>query len=150
MTVSKAEKLLFAALAAGRIGAIAKDAAGNVVDIPQREWPYLQLFEEQERDVLKHDALDRAAAFSEIKLRRDDLKKVWEEYLVEPYMIEPMMRAGTAGYVPLCSALHWIMTEAGQRVQHLEDSEVWKASVERLWPYKGSRLPGDVEVSMTL
>jgi hypothetical protein len=134
MTVSKAEKQLFAALAAGRIVAIAKDAAGNGVEIPQREWPYLQLFEEQERDVLKHDALDRAAAFSEIKLGRDDLKKVWEEYLVEPYMIEPLMRAGTAGYVPLCSAFHWIMTEAGQKVQHLEDSELWKASVERLLP----------------
>jgi hypothetical protein len=94
MTVSKAEKQLFAALAARRIVAVAKDAAGNVVEIPQREWPYLQLFEEQKRDVLKHNALDREPAFSEIILPRDDLKKVWEEYLVEPYMIEPMMRAG--------------------------------------------------------
>jgi hypothetical protein len=84
MTGSQAENELFAALAAGRIVAIAKDAAGNVVDIPQREWPYLQLFEEQESDVLKHDALDREAAFSEIKLQRVDLKNAWEEYLVEP------------------------------------------------------------------
>jgi hypothetical protein len=134
MTVSKAEKQLFAALAAGRIVAIAKDAAGNVVDIPQREWPYLQLYEEHECDVLKRGVLDREAAFSEIKLRRDDLKTVWEEYLVEPNMIEPMTRAGAAGYVPLCSAVHWIMTEAGQKVRHLKDSQLWKVSVAKLIP----------------
>ena len=134
MSVSKAEKQLFAALAAGRIVAVAKDSAGNVVDIPQREWPYLTLFEEQERDVLKHDALDRTAAFSEINFRRDDLKILWQEFLVESYMIEPLMRAGAAGYVPLCSALHWIMTEAGHKVQHLADSKAWNASVEKLLP----------------
>ena len=143
MTVSEAEKELFAALAAARIVAIAKDATGNVVDIPQREWPYLQLFEEQERDVLKHDALDRAAAFSEIKLPRDDLKKIWEEHLVEAHMIEPMMRAGTAGYVPLCSALHWIMTEAGQRVRHLEDLRSWYGSVDKLIPLIST---GEIEI----
>jgi hypothetical protein len=132
MTVSEAEKELFAALAAGRIVAIAKDAAGRVVDIPQREWPYLQLLEEQERDVLKHDALDREAAFSEIKLQRDDLQAVWEEYLVEPYMIEPMMRDGTTGYVPLCCVVHWIMTEAGTKVRHLEDRQAWTTSVAKL------------------
>jgi hypothetical protein len=134
MTVSQAEKELFAALAAGRIVAVAKDAAGNVVEIPDREWPYLQRFEEHERDVLKRDALDREATFSEIIFRREDLKGLWEELLIQPYMIEPMMRAGTAGYVPLCSAVHWIMTEAGQKVQHLEDSQLWKASVDRLLP----------------
>ncbi|MCK1721274.1 hypothetical protein [Bradyrhizobium sp. 141] len=122
---------------------LTKDAAGNVVDIPQREWPYLQLFEEQERDVLKRDALDREAAFSEIKLPREGLKKVWEEYLVEPYMIEPMMRPGTAGYVPFCSAVHWVMTEGGQKVQHLEDSQLWKASVEMLLPLMST---GEVQI----
>ncbi|MDN4986566.1 hypothetical protein QY049_25740 [Bradyrhizobium sp. WYCCWR 13022] len=134
MTVAEAEKQLFAALAAGRVVAIAKDLAGNVVDIPQREWPYLELFEEEERDVLKHDALDRKAAFSAIKLPRDTLKEIWGESLVEPYMIEPMMRVGTAGYVPFCSVVHWIMTEAGRNIQHLEDSRLWKASVDRLLP----------------
>jgi hypothetical protein len=134
MTVSEAEKQLFAALAAGRIGAIAKDATGNVVDIPKREWPYLELWEDGQRDVLKHDSLEQPAAFSDIKLARDDLKKLWEEDLIQPCMIEPMMRAGTAGYVPLCSAFHWIMTEAGQAVQHLQNSELWKVSVQRLLP----------------
>jgi hypothetical protein len=32
---------------------------------------------------------------------------------VEPFMLEPIERAGTAGYVPLCVALHWIMTSGG-------------------------------------
>ena len=49
-------------------------------------------------------------------------------------MIEPMMRAGVAGYVPLCSALHWIMTEAGKKVQQLDDSQSWAAAVEELVP----------------
>jgi hypothetical protein len=62
MTLPQAEKQLFAALAAGRIVAIAKNAAGHVVDIPQREWPYLRVFEEQEQDVLKYDPLDREPA----------------------------------------------------------------------------------------
>lgn len=134
MTPAEAEKQLFAALAAGRIVAVAKDATGKVVDIPQREWPYLGLWEEGQRDVLKHDPLETPAAFSDIKLARDHLKQIWEEYLVEPYMLEPMTRAGAAGYVPLCSAVHWIMTEAGQHVRHLEDSKMWKASVGKLLP----------------
>ena len=113
MTIAKAEKELLFALAAGHLVAIAKDSAGKVVDIPQREWPYLELFEEQECDVLKHDALDAIPAFTEVKLGRKDLQRLWEEFLVQPYMIEPMNRAGTAGYVAFCAALHWIMTEGG-------------------------------------
>jgi hypothetical protein len=78
MTVAEAEKQLFAELAAGRIKAIAKDAAGNAVDIPQRQWPYLQLFEDGQADVLKYADLDRAE-FSEIKLPRETLKQLWPE-----------------------------------------------------------------------
>jgi hypothetical protein len=143
MTVAKAEKQLFAALAAGQITAIAKDATGQVVQIPQREWPYLQLFEEAEADVLKHDALDHTPTFSEIKLPRERLKQVWQEFLVEPYMIEPMMRSGTAGYVPLCSALHWIITEAGRKSRQLEDTQLWDAAVGRLFPLIST---GEVQV----
>jgi hypothetical protein len=49
-------------------------------------------------------------------------------------MIEPMTRAGTAGYVPLCAALHWIMTEGGRASKNLEDRKAWADSVERLLP----------------
>jgi hypothetical protein len=132
MTVAQAEKQLFEELAAGQITAIAKDHAGNVVDIPQRQWPYLQLFEEAETDVLKHDALDQTPTFVDIKLPREMLKQVWQEFPVEPQMIEPMTSSGTAGYVPLCSALHWIMTEAGQKCRHLDDKQSWDAAVARL------------------
>src|SRR5262245_29195353 len=38
MTIAKAEKELFVALAAGRLVATAKDGAGKVVEIPQREF----------------------------------------------------------------------------------------------------------------
>jgi hypothetical protein len=143
MTVAEAEKQLLGALATGNLVAVAKDARGNVVDIPQREWPYLHLFEEQERDVLKHDALDREAAFTDVKLERDALQKIWVEFLVEPYMIEPMTRPGTAGYVPLCSALHWVMTIGGSATKHLEDVEAWTGSIERLLPLIST---GEIEV----
>jgi hypothetical protein len=134
MTVAKAVKQLLVESAAGRVTCTAKDVTGKVVEIPQSEWPYLQLFEEGGTDVLKHDALDHTPTFSEIKLPREGLKQVWPEFLVEPYMIEPMMRSGTAGYVPLCSALHWIMTEAGRKSVHLEDTPLWGAAVGRLIP----------------
>jgi hypothetical protein len=78
MTVAKAEKQLLTALAAGHLHAVAKDRTGNVVDIPQRKWPYLHLFEEQESDVLKYDALDATPAFTDVKLKRDDLKRLWK------------------------------------------------------------------------
>jgi hypothetical protein len=134
MTVAKAVKQLFVALAAGRVTCIAKDVIGKVVEIPQSEWPDLQLFEEGETDVLKHDALDHTATFSEIKLLRERLKQVWPEFLVAPCMIEPMMRSGTAGYVPVCSVLLWIMTEAGLKSRHLEDAHSWEAAAARIIP----------------
>ena len=95
---------------------------------------YLQLFGENECDVLKHDALDRRPAFTEIKLWRKDLPRLWEKFLIQPYMIEPMMQPGTAGYVPFCAALHWIMTDGGSVNRNLEDLESWEAGVQRLLP----------------
>jgi hypothetical protein len=143
MSIAKGEKQLFVALAAGHLVAVAKDSAGKVVEIPQREWPYLHLFEEQECDVLKHDALDAIPAFTEIKLRREDLQRLWEEFLVQPYMIEPMTRAGTAGYVSFCAALHWIMTEGGTASKNLEDFEAWNESVQQMLPLIST---GEVQV----
>ena len=57
-----------------------------------------------------------------------------EDRLVDPTMIEPMMRAGVAGYAPFCSVLHWIMTEAGRKVQRLGDSQSWAAAVKKFVP----------------
>jgi hypothetical protein len=112
MTVAEAEKQLFAELAAGRIIAIAKDATGNVVEIPQREWPYLQRYEEGQADVLKYAALDSRAAFSEIKLERESLEQVWPQSLVnanEPRL--PILP--TFGAISLALAAHWIASERG-------------------------------------
>jgi hypothetical protein len=134
MTIGKAEKELLVALAAGRLVAVAKDSAGQVADIPPREWSYLHLFEEKESDVLKHDALDAQPAFTDVKLRQQDLQRLWEEFLVQPYMIEPMTRTGTAGYVPFCTALHWIMTKGGTVSKNLEDFGAWNDSVQRMLP----------------
>ena len=143
MTIAKAEKEMFVALASGHLVAIGKDDVGKVVDIPQREWPYLQVFEEQESDVLKRDALDATPAFTEIKLWKKDLQRLWAEFLVQPYMIEPMTRLGTAGYVPFCSALHWIMTEGGAVERNLEDGKAWANCVERLLPLVST---GEIEI----
>src|SRR5258708_17003692 len=73
-------------------------------------------------------------AFSEIKLELSALKEIWADYPIEPYMIEPMKREGTAGYVPLCAALHWIATSGGREPVHLEDKKSWESCVARLLP----------------
>jgi hypothetical protein len=47
-------------------------------------------------------------------------------------MIEPMIIPN--GYIPLCSALHWIMTEGGRLDRNLEDIGSWERSVDQLLP----------------
>jgi hypothetical protein len=37
-------------------------------------------------------------AFTDVKLKQEELRQLWPGFLVEGYMIEPMMRRGTAGY----------------------------------------------------
>jgi len=143
MTIARAEEELFAALSAGHLVAIGKDDEGRVVDIPQREWPYLHLFEEQESDVLKREASDRSPAFTEIKFWKSDLQRLWPEFLVQSYMIKPMTLPGTAGYVPFCAALHWIMTEGGSVDKNLEDFGLWEASVRSLLPLMST---GEVQI----
>jgi hypothetical protein len=54
-----------------------------------------------------------------------------------------MMLPGTAGYVPFCAALHWIMTEGGSVDKNLEDLGSWEASVQRLLPLIST---GEVQV----
>nr|WP_041757222.1 hypothetical protein [Bradyrhizobium sp. ORS 278] len=143
MTIARAEKQLIAHLAAGSIVAIAKDASGLPVDVPGREWPYLEFFVERQSDVLKRGALEFVPAFTDIKLPAEILKTIWPEFTVEAPMIEPMTRASQAGYVPLCSAIHWVMTESGRLKRHLEDTQAWNAAVRTLTPLMAT---GEVEV----
>jgi hypothetical protein len=58
-------------------------------------------------------------------------------------MLEPMARAGTAGYVPLCAAIPWIMTNGGSLVKQLKDEEAWNVSIARLLPLIST---GEVEI----
>jgi hypothetical protein len=62
---------------------------------------------------------------------------------VQPYMIEAMTRPESAGYVPLCSALLWIMTDAGSTKKSLQDTASWQAAVARLLPLIST---GEIEV----
>jgi len=143
MSVVEAQRELFDALGAGQIVAVAKDAAGKVVDIPQREWPFLKLSEDWERDTFDYRDFNLQPTFTDVVLKRDDVKQLWAEFVVQPYMLEPMTRPDTAGYVPLCSVLHWIMSDAGSVKRNLEDAESWNASVERLLPLISS---GEIEI----
>jgi hypothetical protein len=66
-----------------------------------------------------------------------------KEWPVEAYMIEPMTKLGRAGYVPLSSALLWIMTDGGVARRLLEDHEAWDQAADRLLALISS---GQVEV----
>lgn len=154
MPVREAEKALWRALSDGHLTAEALNENGRPVDIPAREWSYLKLFEDGKRDVLRYDALDRRDPFTEVKLRRDDLITLWPavktvpdqeraEWPITPSMLEPIAAAGTAGYVPLCAALQWIMASAGTRSVMIDDPEAWTAAVNTLWPLVCS---GEIEL----
>lgn len=76
-SIAEAEKELWQFLSDGRLTAEAFDQhQGKPVDIPRRDWSYLKLFEEHERDALKYDALGEEP-YTRIKLKRDDLLKLW-------------------------------------------------------------------------
>jgi hypothetical protein len=59
ISVAEAEKALWRALSDGKLVAEALNDERRPVDIPQREWSYLNLFEEGKRDALKYNARDR-------------------------------------------------------------------------------------------
>jgi hypothetical protein len=156
MSVSDAEKALWRALSDGHLVAEAQNDDGKPMDIPQREWSYVKLFEDGKRDALKYDPLDRREAFHNIRLKRDDLLRLWPApeqrvprvetttWPLEPHMIKPVSDAGEAGYVPLCAALLWIMSDAGARSVMIVDQEAWEGAVNELWPLICS---GDIELN---
>ena len=152
MSVPEAEKALWRALSDGHLVAEALSRDGKPVDIPEREWSYLKLFEDGKRDVLRYDVLDRDDPFTAVKLKRDDLLRLWPERtqreampvgVVEPFMLEPMTSPIPTGYVPLCVVLHWIMTSGSARSVAMDDEAAWAASVEKLFPLIYA---GDIEL----
>jgi hypothetical protein len=143
MSVRDAEAALWRALSECHLVATGLNEEGRPTEIPAREWLYLKLFEEDHRDALKYDALDRREPFTKIVLRRGDLLNLWpraaaavhsESGPIESYMLEPISRPGNAGFVPLCSALQWIMTRGGGRPVMMDDKDEWGRAVALLWP----------------
>ena len=52
---------------------------------------------------------------------------------IEPCMLEPIANS-TAAYVPLCAALHWIMTDGGTRKIAIDNKRAWNSAVDKLLP----------------
>lgn len=146
MSVRDAKNVLWQSLENGELVAEALNSNGSPVDIPQREWSYLKLFEEWDRDTLKFDALGNPETYSHVKLKRDDLLRIWPRvanyseadertlWPIEPYMLKPISAVGNAGFVPLCATLQWIMSGSGRRETTMDDP-AWYEAVEQLWPF---------------
>jgi hypothetical protein len=152
MSIRDAEAALWGALSEGHLTAVARNEEGRPTDVPAREWLFLKLFEENDRDALKYEALDRRVPFTEVALKRDDVLRLWprpvpaverETWPIEPYMLEPVHRPGSAGFVPLCSALQWIMARGGTHPVMMDDKDEWTRAVDTLWPLISG---GDIEL----
>jgi hypothetical protein len=145
LPVAEAERELWEALGDERLAAAALDSNGRPVEVPAREWSYLKLFEDGKRDVLKYDAHDRGCPYTGVKLKRDDLLRLWPatppaqaqptSHVVEPQMLEPVTKPGREGLVPLCAAVHWIMTQCGTVRVTLDDLRAWDDACEKLVPF---------------
>jgi hypothetical protein len=145
MSVQAAERRLWEALGEGRLTAQALDPRGLPVDIPERDWSYLKLFEAREQDVLKYTGRDSEPAFTDIKIKRESVFGIWppaayqpadltDKFVIDPTMIEPVASPGSSGFVPLCSALHWIATKGGTLSVMLDDDVAWERACDSLLP----------------
>jgi hypothetical protein len=77
MTIREAMAVLWQALSEDRLVALGFDVDGAVVEIPSREWVYLRLREEGERDVLSYDAVSQPEPFTAVTLRQSDVLRLW-------------------------------------------------------------------------
>jgi hypothetical protein len=77
MRIREAVAALWQALSEGHLVAVGFDARGVVVEIPSREWVYLQLREEAERDVLSYDRVSKPEPFTAVTLRQRDVLQLW-------------------------------------------------------------------------
>lgn len=77
MTIREAVAALWQALSEGQLVAVGFDAHDAVVEIPSREWVYLRLREEGERDVLSYDAVSQPEPFTAVTLRQSDVLRLW-------------------------------------------------------------------------
>ena len=77
MRIPEAVPALWQALSERHLVAVGFDAHGAVVEIPSREWVYLRLREEGERDVLSYDAAGQPEPFTAVTLRQSDVLRLW-------------------------------------------------------------------------
>ena len=77
MTIREAVAALWQELSKDSLIAHGFDAQGAVVEIPSREWIYLRLREEGERDVLSYDAVSQPEPFTAVTLRQSDVLRLW-------------------------------------------------------------------------
>jgi hypothetical protein len=146
MPVDAAERTLWQELSENHLSAEALDTKERPVEIPDREWSYLHLFEENEKDVLKYRSCDITCAFSEVKFKRDDLLRLWPSIDYKPVeikfnfpisdaMIEPIANFDPRPYVPLCSAIHWVETAGGLNLVNIDDGAAWDAAARKLFRF---------------
>jgi hypothetical protein len=77
MTIREAEAVLWRALSEGHLMANGFNTEGVLVEIPSREWAYLRLREEGERDVLRYDGISRPEPYTAVKLKQSGLLRLW-------------------------------------------------------------------------
>ncbi|WP_426614491.1 hypothetical protein [Bradyrhizobium sp. McL0616] len=77
MRIREAVAALWQALSEGHLVALGFDAQGTVVEIPSREWVYLQLREEGGRDVLSYEAEGQPEPFTGLKFLQSDVLRLW-------------------------------------------------------------------------
>jgi hypothetical protein len=145
LSAPDAKEALWHALSTGHIVAQGNNTAGIPVEIASLEWGHLKLSEVWDEDVVDYKASPLHQPYTGIALPRDVVMRLWPPSFeavaevptgpVTAEMIKPMSDPGTSGYVPVCSALHWIMTKAGTRDDVMMDDRcAWDDAVQQLWP----------------
>ena len=81
----------------------------------------------------RRDESSLPTGFIEVSL--DDEGKAGGPNFVGSEMLEPIMRAGTEGLVPLCVAIHWIMTSGGTNQTPFDDREAWDGACRKLFAF---------------
>lgn len=140
LTPGMAEAELWKALQADSLKAEAFDKAGCVVEIPVREWAYLKVYEERDKQVLKHGPLD-VQEFTEMRFKRLDVLSIWPRSHYVPINLDTvdlgnitqqhfgLMLSGDA-YVPFSVAVCWIATKSGLKTVSMRDETEWKCAAK--------------------
>jgi hypothetical protein len=77
MTIREAVAALWQESSEGHLVGLGFDAHGVVVEIPSREWVYLRLREQGERDVLSYDTGSQLEPFTAVTFRQSDVLRLW-------------------------------------------------------------------------